>query len=84
VSGRSVLRTLVFGLGLAAVMIPVSVVITILLLPLWSGIEARWQIESIGHSGPADWCFVAVYATGLLLAAAAWVAARRRYPPRPD
>jgi hypothetical protein len=46
---------------------PISVLITFLLTPLWSWIEATYGIESIGHSGPADWCFLTVY--GLLAAA---------------
>ena len=51
-------------LGLAAV--PVAAIATMLLYPLWSWIEATYGIESIGHSGPADWCFMLIY--GLLLA----------------
>jgi hypothetical protein len=59
---RRVLKTgLLFG-ALAIVCLPVSFVVTIFLLPLWSAIESRWQIESVGHSGPATWCFVCVYA----------------------
>lgn len=38
-------------LGLAAV--PVAVIGTMLLHPLWSWIEATYGIESMGHSGPA-------------------------------
>jgi hypothetical protein len=44
------------------VSIPISAIITILLKPLWTWIEATYGIESIGHSGPADWCFEAVFA----------------------
>jgi len=32
-----------------------------MLLPLWGWIEARYGIESLGHSGPADWCFSVVF-----------------------
>jgi hypothetical protein len=46
---------------------PISFVVTFLLTPLWSWIEATYGIESIGHSGPADWCFWTVY--GLFAAA---------------
>jgi hypothetical protein len=47
--------------------------------PLWSWIEASFGIESIGHSGPADWCFVAVYAllVGLVVGYMTWRARRR-------
>ena len=58
--------------------LPLSIVITIALLPLWSWIEATSGIESGGHSGPADWCFWAVYATLVLLGATASLLGRRR------
>ena len=58
---RRLLKTgLLFG-ALAIVCLPVSFVVTLVLLPLWLAIESRWQIESVGHSGPATWCFVCVY-----------------------
>ena len=41
--------------------VPVVAVVAFFLTPLWSWIELTYQIESIGHSGPAEWCFVAVY-----------------------
>ena len=41
--------------------LPVAFLITFLLTPLWSWIEATYGIESIGHSGPSDWCFELVY-----------------------
>jgi len=40
---------------------PIAFLITMLLIPLWSWIEATYGIESIGHSGPSDWCFYLVY-----------------------
>ena len=45
--------------------LPFSFIITIVLFPFWSWIEANSGIESVGHSGPAEWCFYLVY---LLLA----------------
>jgi len=41
--------------------VPVTFLATIALLPLWSEIERRYGIESVGHSGPADWCFWVVF-----------------------
>ncbi len=55
---RLVLRAAIF-LFLA---IPIAFVVTLALYPLWSWIEATFGIESVGHSGPADWCFGATYA----------------------
>ena len=40
---------------------PLSIVATILLFPFWSWFEATTGIESAGHSGPADWCYVAAF-----------------------
>lgn len=59
--------------------VPASIVITLLLLPFWSWLEASFGFESIGHSGPAQWCYVAVFAifsVGLLLAL--WILRRHR------
>ena len=44
-----------------ALCLPLAFVLTLLLLPLWSWIEATYAIESVGHSGPAEWCFWLVY-----------------------
>ncbi len=53
------------GLAMIAVIVllgvPVTFFATIALLPLWSEIERRYGIESVGHSGPADWCFWVVF-----------------------
>ena len=53
--------------------VPVTFAATIALLPLWSTIERRYGIESVGHSGPADWCFWLVFVIYLV---AAWAIAR--------
>jgi hypothetical protein len=53
--------------------VPVAFVMTIALLPLWSAIERRYGIESVGHSGPADWCFWLVF---VIYLGAAWAVAR--------
>ncbi len=55
-------RHLAVALGIGAVCLPAAFILTFLLLPLWSWIEATYKIESVGHSGPADWCFWVVYA----------------------
>ena len=65
---KAAIRHLALALGIAAVCLPSAFLLTFLLMPLWSWIEATYKIESVGHSGPADWCFWAVYA---LLAAVA-------------
>jgi 4-amino-4-deoxy-L-arabinose transferase-like glycosyltransferase len=47
--------------GIVLLDAPVAFVLTMMLLPLWSTIERRVGIESVGHSGPASWCFVLVF-----------------------
>jgi hypothetical protein len=49
--------------------IPVTFAATIALMPVWSKIEARYGIESVGHSGPSDWCFGLVFGVYLCVAA---------------
>jgi len=65
--------TLGFRLNLLAIVLASalpSVAITGLLFPLWSWIQASTGIESVGHSGPAEWSYLAisfVVITGALL-----------------
>ena len=40
---------------------PLSVVTTIILFPFWSWFESATRIESVGHSGPADWCYAVIF-----------------------
>jgi hypothetical protein len=67
--------------GLLAFALVPSAILTILLMPLWSWVEARFQIESVGHSGPAGWCYVATYAAVTLALLLAWWILARRAPP---
>jgi hypothetical protein len=55
-------RVLLVAFSILLLCIPAAIVLTFLLLPLWSWVEAVFAIESVGHSGPAEWCFFAVYA----------------------
>ena len=48
--GLAVLATLL-------VSVPVSAFLTLLLMPVWRWLEEHTGIESVGHSGPAEWCF---------------------------
>ena len=70
--------TIAFVVLYAAVALPLSAITTLALLPLWRFIEERYRIESIGHSGPADWCFILVYALWLLAGAVVFVIRIRR------
>ena len=58
-------RAIIYAL-LLLIALPVAAVVTLMALPLWNLIETRAGIESVGHSGPADWCFEVTY--GLIVA----------------
>jgi hypothetical protein len=48
-------------LTIVLVSVPASVLFTLLLMPLWRWLEQNFGIESVGHSGPAEWCFGAMF-----------------------
>ncbi len=74
------MRRALAALGLLALWLPASAVVTLVLLPLWRVVEERAGIESIGHSGPAGWCFIAVFALGAACGAVPFLRGAR--PPR--
>jgi len=41
--------------------VPLSIVVTIVLSPFWSWFETSTGIESLGHSGPAEWCYLVIF-----------------------
>ncbi len=65
--------------------VPAGPVLTLLLFPWWSWLERATGWESMGHSGPAGWCFVAVWCVLLALALLVPLLARRllRSPCQP-
>lgn len=67
------LRGVITGLGIALLSIPVALLVTILLVPFWSWLEATSGIESLGHSGPAVWCYLAVYLLLVSIFGLLWV-----------
>ena len=68
-------RIALLWLSLLVACIPLAAVVTIFLFPFWSWVESRFAIEAVGHSGPADWCYLVVYVVwvGLL----GWILWRR-------
>ena len=79
------LRHLVAAVGIVLVSLPLGAVLALTLMPAWRWLEARYGIESVGHSGPAEWCYLATFATCVLLIGAVYVrgsrAARANSPP---
>ena len=70
------LRSLLALLSVALLAAPIALLTTILLRPVWSWLEATYQVESIGHSGPAGWCYGVVYLLLVMLCGVIW--AKRR------
>ena len=56
---KAIMLQLAVRLGLTAVAVPVALAVTLLLYPVWSWLERTTGIESVGHSGPAGWCYLA-------------------------
>lgn len=48
--------------------LPTGFIITVVLYPFWLWIENTFDLESVGHSGPSDWCFWVVYLICVTLA----------------
>ena len=74
---RHLFHRLAIIVAIVLIGMPITFAATIALLPLWSMIERRYGIESVGHSGPADWCFWVVFGAYLCVAAIVALALRR-------
>ena len=55
------------SLGVLVRSLPLGVLLTLLLLPLWRWLEDTVGIEAIGHSGPAAWCYGAAITACVVL-----------------
>ena len=55
------------SLGVLVLSLPLGVLLTLLLLPLWRWLEDTVGIEAIGHSGPAAWCYGAAITACVVL-----------------
>jgi hypothetical protein len=55
---NTLLRMIGFGLIAIVLSFVLGIVLTVTLFPFWGWLEATTGIESVGHSGPAAWCYV--------------------------
>lgn len=61
------------ALSLIAVLAaPLTLLLTFVLSPFWNWFETVSGIESMGHSGPANWCFLAIFLLVLSFGWGAW------------
>jgi hypothetical protein len=72
-------KLLVF-IAICGVAVPVTGFLTLVLFPFWDWFEKQSGIESLGHSGPADWCFVAVLFVTLCTGFIAWHVLKKKKP----
>jgi hypothetical protein len=68
------------GLAICLGAIPVAAVVTIALMPLWSWLEEAVAIEAVGHSGPAEWCYLLIYVIVITAASLTWSMLKRQSP----
>jgi len=66
------IKLVLIALSLIIICLPLAFIITVFTNPFWLWIENTFSIESVGHSGPAEWCYITVYlllicASGLIL-----------------
>lgn len=66
--------------GVLTMCFPAAFMLTLFLLPVWSWFEAAYAIESVGHSGPADWCFWLVYGVLVAISIAALLRRKKTKP----
>lgn len=80
-TGLHLLLYLLLRLAVTVLTLPVAMVLSLALHPLWSWLERTTGIESMGREGPASWCYLTVW--GLLAMAvvlpAAWRARSGRH-----
>ena len=67
---KKTMRTILLSVIALVVTAPLSIIVTVVLFPFWSWLESSSGIESVGHSGPADWCYFFVFAVLLTVLAA--------------
>ena len=72
------LRGIAIAFALCLISAPVAIIVAIAILPFRSWIESRFEIESIGHSGPAEWCYLVCYFLVLSCTMWIWWVVRRR------
>jgi hypothetical protein len=70
-------RKIVFAFLVLILSILLGIAATLTLIPIWRWFEGATGIESLGHSGPAIWCYL-VSSTVILGVCGGIVGARSR------
>lgn len=77
-TGHQKLRVFAVVLAIVTGSLPLAFITTIILMPFWRWLEADLGVESIGHSGPLDWCFWTMYGLYMLIFILAWIDSARK------
>ena len=67
---KKTMRTMLLSVIALVVTAPLSIIVTVVLFPFWSWLESSSGIESVGHSGPAGWCYLSIFVALLTVLAA--------------
>jgi TRAP-type C4-dicarboxylate transport system permease small subunit len=59
-------RHVLAGLAILLSSALLSIVGTILMLPFWRWLESTYGVEAVGHSGPAEWCYLVTFLASVL------------------
>ena len=80
--GRSMVRAWGMAFAIVILSVPVTVILTLLMVPVWRWLERSYDLESIGHSGPAGWCYIATFLVCVsTLVGALYVSKKKRGRP---
>ena len=66
------LKGAAIALAILIIPIPIAVILTITTSPFWSWVERAFSIEAYGHSGPAEWCYLASYILIVIICILVW------------
>jgi len=73
-------RELLIASSILLLCLPVAVLLTLMLLPVWPRLGAALGVVAVGPSGPAVWCFVLVYAVLAAIGSVVMLLRWRRAP----
>ncbi len=76
------LRDVAIAIAICIFSVLPAIFVTIALLPVWSWLEETFAIEAVGHSGPAEWCYLTCYSIILASATLFWSILRRKEKPK--
>jgi hypothetical protein len=71
--GEPPMKLVMVSLLALLVALPISAVLTWMLAGFWNWFELHSGIDSIGHSGPAGWCYIALYVIHIMFSVGAWL-----------